>query len=158
MTTTIFLHGLESSGKGTKGSFLAFHFPQILCPDFFGSLDARLNQLSVLCGGKEDLVLIGSSFGGLMACCYAIANPDKVKRLVLMAPALNFEGFTPPEKTLDIPTLLVIGEDDEITPPLLVLPKAEKTFSNLEVILADDDHMLHNTFRELYWNEIIPAE
>ncbi len=154
--TTIFLHGLESSGKGTKGTYLAKHFPDVLCPDFFGNLKERLNQLSVLCEGKDDLLLIGSSFGGLMATCFAVSNPTRVTRLVLLAPALNFEGYTVPENMIEIPTLLVIGEEDTVTPAELVLPKAERTFSNLEVVLADDDHMLHNTFQELSWNEIIP--
>lgn len=153
--TTLFLHGLESSGKGTKGTFLAKHFPDILCPDFFGDLQERLAQLEVLCEGKDDLVLIGSSFGGLMATCFAIAHPLRVKQLVLMAPALNFEGFAPPANMLDIPTLLVIGEKDTVTPAELVLPKAEKTFNNLEVVLADDDHMLHGTFMDLDWPSII---
>lgn len=155
MPTTIFLHGLDSSGKGTKGTYLSRNFPEILCPDFFGSLQERLNQLTALCKGMQDLTLIGSSFGGLMATCYAIDNPGRVKQLVLLAPALNFEDYIPPPEMISTPTLLVIGEDDVVTPPELVLPAAEKTFSDLEVILADDDHMLHNTFQDLRWSELI---
>lgn len=153
MTTTIFLHGLDSSGRGAKGSFLTRNFPEVLCPDFFGSLQERLNQLAVLCTGRDDLNLIGSSFGGLMATCFAISNRKNVKQLTLLAPALNFEEYTPPAQMLNIPTLLVIGRHDTVTPPDLVLPRAEKTFSNLEVMVVDDDHMLHNTFQALPWRE-----
>lgn len=153
MTTTIFLHGLDSSSRGTKGSYLTKNFPEVLCPDFFGSLQERLKQLAVLCTGRDDLNLIGSSFGGLMATCYAISNRRNVKQLTLLAPALNCAEYTPPAQLLNIPTLLVIGRHDTVTPPDLVLPKAEKTFGNLEVMLVDDDHMLHGTFRTLPWQE-----
>lgn len=156
--TTLFLHGLESSGKGTKGTYLSSHFPQVLCPDFFGNLQERLDQLSVMCDAKENLIFIGSSFGGLMATCYAIKHPSRIKQLVLLAPALNFEGFKPPTDPIDVPTLLVAGKNDSVCPPELVLPQAEKTFSNLEVILADDDHMLHKTFEGLDWATLIPRE
>lgn len=155
MTTPLFLHGLDSSGKGTKGTFLSERFTEILCPDFSGGLDERLRQLDKFCRDKTDLVLIGSSYGGLMATCFSIANPEMVRKLVLLAPALNYENFTPPAKQLDIPTLLVIGEEDIVCPPDKVLPAAERTFSDLEVILADDDHLLHKTFQDLDWQQII---
>jgi pimeloyl-ACP methyl ester carboxylesterase len=112
-----------------------------------------LNQLTVLCTGRAELNLIGSSFGGLMATCYAIGNRKSVRQLTLLAPALNFAEYTPPPRMLNIPTLLVIGRYDTVTPPDLVLPMAEKTFSDLEVMVVDDDHMLHNTFRTLPWRE-----
>lgn len=155
MTTPIFLHGLDSSGQGTKGTFLAEHFSQIRCPDFTGSLEERLQQLDSICQGLDDLIFVGSSFGGLMATCFAIGAPELVHRLVLLAPALNFEGYTPPPHPVSTETLLVIGKNDVVTPPHLVIPLAEKTFSNLEVILADDDHMLHGTFKKLDWKSLI---
>lgn len=158
MTTTIFLHGLDSSGRGTKGSYIAAHFPEVLCPDFSGSLQDRLDQLALLCTGKRDLVLIGSSFGGLMATCFALAHPGCVRRLILLAPALNFTEYAPPARPLDIPTLLVIGKDDTVTPPELVLPLAERTFAELTVELVDDDHLLHATFSTLPWPALIREE
>ena len=36
--TTYFLHGLDSSGSGTKGRFFALNFPHVVCPDFAGPL------------------------------------------------------------------------------------------------------------------------
>ena len=152
--TTFFLHGLDSSGKGTKGRYLANHFPQVQCPDFSGSLKERLDQLAVLCGVENDLTFIGSSFGGLMATAYACSSPHRVKQLVLLAPALNFE-FTPPETKIDVPTLLVVGDKDEVCPPALVLPAAESTFRNLEIEVVDDDHMLHGTFQKIDWQKYI---
>jgi pimeloyl-ACP methyl ester carboxylesterase len=154
-TKTYFLHGLESSGSGTKGRFFAQNFPQVVCPDFEGTLAHRLNQLDELCKNHQQLTLIGSSFGGLMATCYATGHPGKVTTLILLAPALNFEGYRPPAKKLLIPTLLIIGKQDTVTSADLVVPLAEATFANLVIRIEDDDHMLHDTFHRLDWQELL---
>jgi len=150
-----FLHGLESSGNGTKGKFFANHFPDILRPDFKGSLSTRLRQLESLCHEAENITLIGSSFGGLMASCFAESNRERVSRLVLMAPALNFENYTPPIRPIEIPTLVVIGEHDDVTPIDPVAGLAQATFSNLTTWVSNDDHMLHNSFIQLNWKNLL---
>ncbi len=38
----------------------------------------------------EDLILFGSSFGGLMAAWYSYLNSENVSKLILIAPALHF--------------------------------------------------------------------
>ncbi len=152
---TFFLHGLDSSGQGTKGRFFTEHFPHIHCPDFHGTLANRLAQLNDLCHGLTSLTFIGSSFGGLMATCYAIDFPEKVARLILLAPALNYGEYRPPQEKLLIPTLLAIGKNDTVTPPHLVIPLAQQTFSNIEIRLAEDDHMLHTSFPAMAWHEIL---
>jgi pimeloyl-ACP methyl ester carboxylesterase len=150
-----FLHGLDSSGQGTKGRFFAEHFPHIHCPDFQGSLTARLLQLGELCQDLEKLTFIGSSFGGLMATCYAMLSPEKVARLILLAPALNFGEYRPPLEKLQIPTLLIIGNGDTVTPPARVIPLAQQTFADLHIRREEDDHMLHKTFTALPWHELL---
>lgn len=154
-TTTYFLHGLDSSGKGTKGRFFTQHFPQVLCPDFVGTLVNRLLQMEALCKKQQPLTLIGSSFGGLMATCYATKHAEKITRLVLLAPALNFEAYQPPAEPLQIPTLVIIGKNDTVTPAALVAPLAEATFADLEIRIENDDHMLHSTFQHLDWQKIL---
>jgi pimeloyl-ACP methyl ester carboxylesterase len=154
-TTTYFLHGLESSGKGTKGRFFAQNFPQVICPDFEGTLPNRQRQLETLCKNQQQLILIGSSFGGLMATCFAIEHPEKINRLILLAPALNFEAYQPPAEPLKIPTLIIIGKNDNVTPAALVSPLAEATFTDLELHIEDDDHMLHDTFHHLDWQNLL---
>jgi len=154
-TTTYFLHGLDSSGKGTKGRFFAKNFPHVLCPDFEGTLANRLQQLKTLCTNQQQLILVGSSFGGLMATCYATSHPEQVTRLILMAPALNFEGYQPPAELLQIATTLIIGKHDTVTPADLVTPLAEATFANLEIRIEDDDHMLHGSFAALNWRYLL---
>lgn len=153
-----FLHGLESSGNGTKGQYFSTHFPDILRPDFEGSLSTRLNQLQTLCRMANNITLIGSSFGGLMASCFTEKNRERVSRLVLLAPALNFENYTPPIQPIEIPTLLIIGAHDDVTPIDPVVELAQKTFSNLTLWISDDDHMLHNSFNRLDWKKLLNTD
>jgi pimeloyl-ACP methyl ester carboxylesterase len=153
--TPYFLHGLDSSGSGTKGRFFSRNFPHVLCPDFAGTLADRLQQLTKLVGGKRQLILIGSSFGGLMATCLALAHPEKMARLILLAPALNFEEYRIPTHLLPTPTFLVIGRNDTVTPADLVVPLAKETFADLHLRIEDDDHLLHATFPQLDWPKLL---
>lgn len=155
MNSTFFLHGLDSSGNGTKGQFFQNFSQPIECPNFFGTLEMRLQQLVKLCELQTELQFIGSSYGGLMATCFAMKYPGKIAKLVLLAPALNFENFVPPKTPLKVSTLLIIGKSDTVTPPKAVLPLAQSTFSNLEIIIKDDDHMLHKAFPSLNWQDIL---
>lgn len=155
MKPTYFLHGLDSSGSGTKGQFFQKNFPTVHCPDFSGHLLERLKQLEKLCGSQTDLQLIGSSYGGLMATSFALKYRQQISGLFLLAPALNYENFTPPKKPSYIPTLLVIGKNDIVTPPDQVIPLAKNTFSNLEVMLEEDDHLLHKSFPTLDWQSFL---
>ena len=148
-----FLHGLDSSGQGTKGTYFTTHYPRVQCPDFRGNLKERLETLTKICHGKTNLTLIGSSYGGLMATCFAVTAPERIKQLVLLAPALNYESYSPPETGLDIPVTLIIGRNDTVTPPSLVIPLAEKTFKNLVVRIEEDDHMLHRSFTKIDWRK-----
>ncbi|OEU82493.1 MAG: hypothetical protein BA873_02120 [Desulfobulbaceae bacterium C00003063] len=59
---------------------------------------------------------------------------------------------------LSIPTILIIGQKDTVTPAEKVIPLAEKTFSNLEIRIEDDDHMLHNSFKQMDWNKLLGCE
>ncbi len=158
----IFLHGLDSSGNGTKGSFFKRNFPEMIVPDFDGSLEQRLSQLDRICNAaatdQEPLLLVGSSYGGLMAACYAVNNPHQVAKLVLMAPALNFPGLSVPDQQIAAPTYLLIGSRDEVTPPAAVIPAAKKVFANLEINLVDEDHLLHETFPKLDWHKLLSSE
>ena len=123
--------------------------------DYHGSLEDRLEQLAAQCQGLARLVLVGSSFGGLMATCHAIRHPEQCERLILLAPALNFAEFVPPQEKLCLPTRIIIGTEDVVTPPALVLPMAERTFAAAEIDLVEDDHLLHRTFPALDWQAML---
>jgi alpha-beta hydrolase superfamily lysophospholipase len=155
MTERIFLHGLDSSGSGTKGTFFSRRYPDMLCPDFRGTLEERLTQLYGLIADSAELVVVGSSFGGLMAAHLAVTQPTRVRRLILLAPALNFPEYRTPKHPIAAETILVIGSGDVVTPPDIVHPMAEASFSNLTVNIVDDDHLLHRTYRNLDWEYLL---
>jgi pimeloyl-ACP methyl ester carboxylesterase len=91
-----------------------------------------------------------------MATIFAMENSDAVNRLVLLAPALNFPEFSRyTMQRLDIPTWMIIGRDDTVTPPDKVVPMARKIFTNLHYDEVDDDHMLAKTFRKLDWKTLL---
>ncbi|ADW16678.1 alpha/beta hydrolase fold protein [Desulfobulbus propionicus DSM 2032] len=150
-----FLHGLDSSIQGTKARWFRDHFPQVGMQDYQGDLGQRLAQLETQLAGRDRLILVGSSFGGLMAACFAQRYPERCRRLVLLAPALNFGDYRPPSTPLTVPAVLVMGDQDNVCPPALVLPQARATFSDLTVWLEHDDHMLHRTFPALDWAALL---
>ena len=151
----LFLHGLDSSGSGTKGRFFSEFAPDMLRPDFNGTLDERMEQLRAIVSDMQDLVIVGSSFGGLMGACLAQEQPETFRRLIMLAPALNFIDYRLPEQMIEAEAILVIGKNDTVTPPDLVIPAARGTFANLQIKLVDDDHLLHQTFRGLDWAHLL---
>ena len=152
----IFLHGLESSSKGAKAAFLRDVSPDLKIPDFNGSLAERMASLYDILAGQKNVILIGSSFGGLMATIFAMEYTDALARIVLLAPALNFPEFSRyPIHRIDIPTWMVIGRDDSVTPAEKVLPVARKIFTTLHYDEVKDDHMLARTFRKLDWKSLL---
>lgn len=155
MSTVFFLHGLDSSTQGTKARWFRQHFPQVRMRDYTGDLSQRLAQMEEQVQGLAGLILAGSSFGGLMATCFAIRYPERCRRLVLLAPALNFGEFQPPTQKITVPTLVIMGRHDTVCPPVLVQPQAEATFSDLELRIEDDDHMLHASFPVLDWPNLL---
>ncbi|PLR22336.1 alpha/beta hydrolase [Caulobacter zeae] len=105
--TVVWLGGFHSDMTGTKAQVLA---DQALATggayvrfDYFGHGESsgafkdgtisrwRADALSVIDELTEGpLVLVGSSMGGWLACLAAIARPERVKALVLIAPAPDF--------------------------------------------------------------------
>jgi len=153
--TLVFIHGLESTAQGTKGQFFRQFFPQVIIEDYTGDFVTRMLKLKDLLSGKTDLILVGSSYGGLMATQYAIENEDRVKKMILLAPALNLPEFRPPHTKLHLPVIIYHGIDDNIVDPYTVKTIARKYFSNLEHNFVDDDHSLHKTFPLINWKKLL---
>ena len=155
----IFLHGLESSSRGAKASFLRGLYPDMVIPDFKGSLAERMASLRGILAGQQDIILIGSSFGGLMATIFAMDNKDTVARIVLLAPALNFSEFSRYTiQQINAPTWMIIGREDSVTPAEKVVPVARRIFTDLSYDEVDDDHLLARTFRKLDWKTMLSEE
>ncbi|MET0165353.1 MAG: YqiA/YcfP family alpha/beta fold hydrolase [Vicinamibacterales bacterium] len=104
MIHVIYLHGFASSAQSSKAAFfrtrLAAHGVQVVTPDFnepdFSTLTVtRMLQqvqdaISSLPTGP--VALVGSSLGGFVAVNAAVRHPERIERLVLLAPALDFDG------------------------------------------------------------------
>jgi uncharacterized protein len=99
-----YLHGFASSAQSSKAAFVrtrladlgvALRTPDFNEPDFstltitrmIAQVGAEIRRLP-----NEDVTLIGSSLGGFVAVQVAVRYPERVNRLVLLAPALDFSG------------------------------------------------------------------
>ncbi|MCG6534535.1 MAG: alpha/beta fold hydrolase [Syntrophales bacterium LBB04] len=154
--TLVFIHGLESTSQGVKGQFFRKYFPEMIIEDYTGNFAERMRKLSQLIAAKHNLILVGSSYGGLMAAQFALLNENLVQKIILLAPALNLPEFSPaPQQQLHIPVIIYHGTDDNIVDPYIVKSIAGKIFRQLEHHLVKDDHSLHETFPSLDWKKIL---
>ena len=154
--TRVFIHGLESSGQGTKGLFFRERYPDTIVEDYAGSFAERMKKLEILLEGKNNLILVGSSYGGLMAAAFACQNMGRVKKLVLLAPALHLEPYEPyRSQRLSMPIVIFHGLQDDVVPLISVKGIAERLYENLVFSAVDDDHQLRNTFATFDWNALL---
>src|SRR5689334_7556473 len=89
----IYLHGSDSSSQSGKARQFAEKFPGMVTPDFIGSFEERMTQLYSILGDQKDWVILGSSYGGLMATVFTCQHPTQVRKLILLAPALLMDPF-----------------------------------------------------------------
>lgn len=165
MVNKIFIHGLESSGDGFKGQFFKKLFPECLTPTFKPYspkipikvlLIERMQQLIPILKDRMDCVIIGSSFGGLMATLYTLKNPSKVTKLILLAPYLSLQELIPKNYApISVPVTIIHGKLDTIVPLNQSRIYAEKLFTNLIYNITDDDHSLRKTVKTLDWSNLI---
>jgi len=154
--TLVFIHGLESTSQGNKAQFFQKSFPQMIVEDYTGDFETRMIKLKRILNGKNHLIIVGSSFGGLMAARFALDEEARVKKLILIAPALILEGFEDAaSQKLQIPVIIYHGTRDEVVNPYDVKRIAEKTFARLEHHFVDDEHSLNKIFPTLPWAELL---
>jgi pimeloyl-ACP methyl ester carboxylesterase len=153
----VFIHGSGGDKSQTyKARLLHGLFPGMLTPDFDGDLRERMAQLRAILGNETGWTLIGSSLGGLMAALFAAQAPGQVRKLVLLAPALTLPEFAGiPPASIDIPTVIIQGTQDELIPIQVARELAEKAFTHLTYLAVDDDHRLHKTAAELDWKSLL---
>ena len=100
-----YLHGFASSAASTKASYfearlrehgIPLQTPDLNEPDFSSLTISRMvEQVTAAIDrlpAATRIVLVGSSLGGLVAVHVAQRRPDRVERLILLAPALAFGG------------------------------------------------------------------
>jgi pimeloyl-ACP methyl ester carboxylesterase len=152
----IYLHGLESNSQTYKAAVIREIYPDLITPDFTGSIEERMEQLDPILGDASNWTLIGSSFGGLMSALFSTQHPAQVRKQILLAPALMLPAFAEHlPKPIDTPTIIIHGRQDTVVPVETNKPLAEKVFRNLDYRLVDDDHRLHNTAKIIDWKSII---
>jgi pimeloyl-ACP methyl ester carboxylesterase len=152
----LYLHGLESNSQTYKAALIRAVYPDLITPDFTGSLDERMEQLYPILGRASNWTLIGSSFGGLMSALFTTQHPAQVRKQILLAPALMLPEFAEHlPAPVEVPTIIIHGRQDSIVPVETNKPLAEKVFRNLEYRLVDDDHRLHQTAAALDWKALI---
>ncbi len=99
----LYLHGFASSPQSSKATFLWRKFaergvrmlvPDLNEPDFSTLTITRMLQQveKALASAEGSFVVVGSSLGGFVAVQAALRYADRVSRLVLLAPALDFDG------------------------------------------------------------------
>jgi len=151
--TKIFLHGLESSPQGNKGVYFRDKYPEMLIPDFTGNLRQRMIKLNNILSKKDNIILVGSSFGGLMALIFTMANPKKVEKLILLAPAIHMLKIDQGENNnCSIPVWIYHGKNDTVIPLVKMESVARNIFTNLSFIIMADDHSLTKTFKTIDWD------
>jgi len=152
----IFIHGLESSNKGTKSVYFHEKFPDMIIPTFVGALPERLLALDEFLLNQSDIRIVGSSFGGLMGALFAMENEARVKRLILLAPAIHMIQYASGKiGPISVPVCIYHGTEDEVIPLKEVEKAAAEFFTNLTFHKVRDDHLLHKTFKTIDWENLL---
>jgi pimeloyl-ACP methyl ester carboxylesterase len=100
----IYLHGFASSGASGKAAYLGerlrargerFAAPDLNLPDFSTLTVTRMiDQVGALIAGETaPVTLIGSSLGAFVAVNVAARWPERVRSLILLAPALDLRDL-----------------------------------------------------------------
>ena len=165
MPSIIFIHGLESTGEGFKSKLLRSILPECLTPTFkafskdmayHDLLETRMAQLKSILERENIWIIIGSSFGGMMGAIYTCQFPQKVARLILLAPALAVPDLNPKRfSPINTPVIVFHGKDDKVVSLKSNRSRAESLFSNLTYNVVDDDHKLHSTVKKSSWKKLL---
>jgi pimeloyl-ACP methyl ester carboxylesterase len=155
-TQLCFLHGLDSSPQGTKGTLLREHYPDCWIPLLSSDVYQRLEFLE-----REmpaPMLVVGSSLGGLTAILFAMKHPDRVRGMVLLAPAVGAKDkdfFTAEQRRIlaslyipqAIPTVMIAALRDELIPVTAIRRLVERSpdRGRIELLEVDDDHNLHES-------------
>lgn len=137
-----FFHGLESAPVGTKSTRLDEEF-DVVAPDF-QEMDIweRLEKAEEITEGLDDLVVVGSSYGGLLAALLYSRHPNRFGGYVLMAPAFDLDAAGQVERMPDN-AVVIHGVDDEVVSGEAVDEMCRA--HGLEVTQVDDNHRLHDS-------------
>jgi pimeloyl-ACP methyl ester carboxylesterase len=136
-----FFHGLESGPHGSKYQNMVEDFGHVHAPDFrgMGDVQVRLAKAVEATEGQTGMILVGSSFGGLVASLLASQYPERVAGLLLLAPAVHLPDAL---KVVQVPrnTWIIHGRQDDIVPLEAVELFAKE--HDVPLTVVEDGHRL----------------
>lgn len=148
----VFCHGLESGPTGRKSLALREAGIAVDTPDFRGQdLAQRIATFDGYLARSEELpVVIGSSYGGLLALCAGARLHQQGRAfpaMLLCAPAIHRAEAPADELELapHCPTVIVHGKGDAIVPIETSRKLAREHPDRVELIEVDDNHSLSSS-------------
>jgi predicted esterase YcpF (UPF0227 family) len=165
-----YIHGYQSSPDGTKGTLFreklnakAINYRDCKPEDLL--ISDCLKRISNVVKNDENVVLIGSSFGGFLAASTAI-NHSNIKTLILLNPAIippsfnidNIQGMPMNilrdiidrrlfEKRLSADITILRATKDDVVPDEWVLEFAKA--QEATIIFFHDDHVFSRYLTKL---------
>ena len=146
----VWAHGLWGSPNGSKVTAVRESGIEVISPAFneMELVDrVELLEKTIQIG---DVVLAGSSWGGLACALTAQKKPDKLKGLLLLAPALHYPE--PPNDNPDkliapdgIPVTIIHSKTDDIVPINASKDYVKRSGNNVNLIVVEDNHVLENS-------------
>ena len=146
----IWAHGLWGSPNGSKVTAIRESGIEVVSPDFNNmELEQRIDILNELVSNKK-VVLAGSSYGGLACALVAQQQPEQIKAMLLLAPALHLpespnnvpENLVAPK---DLPITIIHSTTDEIVPISASQDYMDRSENKINLIEVEDSHVLENS-------------
>ena len=146
----VWAHGLWGSPNGSKITAIKNSGIEVVAPNFNEmELIDRITLIEKVID-EGNIVLAGSSWGGLACALVAQRKPDKIKGLLLLAPALHYpehpndnpENLIAPE---NIPVVIIHSTTDDIVPISASRDYLERSKENVKLIEVEDNHVLENS-------------
>ena len=146
----VWAHGLWGSPNGSKVTAIRESGIEVISPDF--NEMELIDRVELLKETIEigNVVLAGSSWGGLACALTAMQIPEKLKGLLLLAPALHYpespndepEKLTAPDS---VPVTIIHSTTDDIVPISASKNYIERSGNNVQLIEVEDNHVLENS-------------
>ena len=146
----VWAHGLWGSPNGSKVTAIRKSGIKVISPDF--NEMELIDRVELLKETIEigNVVLAGSSWGGLACALTAMQIPEKLKGLLLLAPALHYPESPndEPEKLIapdSVPVTIIHSTTDDIVPISASKNYIERSGNNVQMIEVEDNHVLEDS-------------
>ena len=153
--TRVFIHGLDSSSRGTKGTFFQSN-PRDDHGRFLRPLQTEDGTARAEPRSEEQPDPRRFELWGPHGCAICVQKRIRTRHSSSSPPPYEHGDFSPYDATpLELPVTLYHGRQDLVVPPEPTRLIAERLFRNMEIHLVDDDHNLHLVFPMLDWDRLL---